>query len=641
MSLDNFPFRFHCLGQFEFWWWNSCNCSKEVLWALKYLIATIFCLLVNPAVVLAQDTEVITYYDKDLKQKKEAYYLKEATQLLQGPYVAYYIDGQIKEIGTFENNEPIGQWEYFFENGNLKMRGEIRDNMNYGPWQYYFENGNLSMEGSLFHGIRDGLWKYYYESGAVKTRGEFFAGKKEKIWNSFYEDGEIKSQIYYSNDRGEYKEFFNSGKLKASGLKLREKNEGAWEYYFENGALQARGGYISGVKQGLWEFYHPNGKVSAVGTYKEGLGEGEWTYYNERGMITSQGLERSGRKDGYWHLFYDDGSIKGRGLFNDGEGFYKEYYESGALKVSGLVNNGVNQGKWLYYYEDGILEGESRFVNGTGEYKGFYKDGTLKMEGTIENGIKTGIWSLYNHDGTIAGYYKTYYEDNKPVFRIIQEDANPPDTTRYSYEKPEYLFRKKKIRYFRPQVNEFRGIIIGSNPVSMATGSIPFSVEYYMQERLGYEIQYNIIRDPFFTSDANVRINEIYQRGYSLALRQKFYNEDGRLGMLYFGHEVRFSTIDHFANIIDSLSIINRSVIGADEKRFEYSLMIGYRFLKDAGGTGITIDAFLGVGLGYRDFNGDFPPEDGFAEIFRDLDQDQLSIPVRFGINIGFMLEAR
>ena len=166
----------------------------------------------------------------------------------------------------------------------------------------------------------------------------------------------------------------------------------------------------------------------------------------------------------------------------------------------------------------------------------------------------------------LRGYYKTYYEDNKPVFRVIEDKSTPLDTTKVAYEKPEYLFKKKRIRYFRPQVNEFRGIIIGINPVSMAFGSIPITFEYYFQERLGYELQYSIIRDPFFTSDNNVKINNVYDRGYSLAIRQKLYSPDRRWGMLYFGHEFRFSTVDYFSNIVDSLSIVNSSVIGASEK---------------------------------------------------------------------------
>jgi hypothetical protein len=182
---------------------------------------------------------------------------------------------------------------------------------------------------------------------------------------------------------------------------------------------------------------------------------------------------------------------------------------------------------------------------------------------------------------------------------------------------------------------------VATNPVSMAFGSIPFTMEYYFQERLGYELQYSIIRNPFFTSDDNVKINEVYDRGFSLALRQKFYNPDRRFGMFYFAQELRFSTIDHFANVIDSLNMVNGSVIGASEKRIEYSLLGGYRLVKDAGGTGITIDAFIGLGIGYRDFDREYPASEEFDQVFDDIDTDKLSIPFRFGVNIGYMLEAR
>ena len=45
--------------------------------------------------------------------------------------------------------------------------------------------------------------------------------------------------------------------------------------------------------------------------------------------------------------------------------------------------------------------------------------------------------------------------------------------------------------------------------------------------------------------------------------------------------------------------------------------MTGYRFIKDAGGTGITIDAFIGIGIGYRDFQRDYPPLEDFEKIFQ------------------------
>ena len=591
-------------------------------------------------ILFAQTKKVVTYYDDQLRSKKEVYYVLDAQpQVLDGSYIGFYSNGQTKEIGAFRNGEAVGVWEYFYENGQPKMSGSIEDNLNHGLWKYYFESGKISMEGSLIKGRQQDLWVYYYENGVSKSRGSYKAGKKVGLWNNYYENGNIKSQIYFEGIRGDYKEFYNSGPVKAEGIKIEDKIDSTWIYYYENGSVQAQGNYEDGVKTGPWKFFHPNGKLSAEGAYLNGLTEGEWIYYNDDGGISSRGVEKEGKKDGYWQLFYNGGALKGKGIFKYGAGEYKEYYESGAIKTVGLVENGINQGLWKYYYEDGILEGESNFVDGSGSYKGYYKDGSLKMEGIIENGAKTGIWKLYHNDGSLAGYYKTIYEDDKPVFRIMEEKDSVESPL--DYEKPEYLFKKQKIRYFRPQINEFKGIIIGTNPVAMIAGSIPFTVEYYLQERLGYELQYAIIRDPFFTSDANVELNKDYLRGYSIGLKQKFYSKDRKLGMPYFAQEFRFTTVDHFSNINDSLNIVNSSVVGASEKRYEYAITGGYRFMKDAGDTGITIDVFAGLGVGYRDFSKGYPELEIFENIFHDVKKSKLSVPVRFGVHIGYSFKGR
>ena len=140
-----------------------------------FLLFSVF-LLGVPQMVLSQESHIITYFDPDQTKIKEEYYIKSATQLLEGPYTAYYEDGQIKEQGSYLANNPVGTWEYFYENGNMKMTGEIRDNQNYGHWQYFYENSNPSMEGALYHGIKEGIWQYYYESGSLKSRGEYQQG---------------------------------------------------------------------------------------------------------------------------------------------------------------------------------------------------------------------------------------------------------------------------------------------------------------------------------------------------------------------------------------------------------------------------------------------------------------------------------
>jgi hypothetical protein len=300
----------------------------------------------------------------------------------------------------------------------------------------------------------------------------------------------------------------------------------------------------------------------------------------------------------------------------------------------------------MYYYEDGSLEGRADFVNGEGDYTGYYPDGNLKMKGKIKNGKNVGNWELYKEDGTVAGYYKPIYEEDRPVFKITDEEAQTPEAMG-DYMKPDYRYKKRYNRYFSPRINEYRGIIIATDPLAMIIGSLPVSMEYYFQERMGYEVQFNIIRDPFFKDGISVQAYDLYSRGFSTAFRQKFYHKEMGIGMLYFANELRYSNIKHQFNALDSLTMPMETVYteSATENLYEYSFIAGNRWMRLFGETwnvkskqsGITIDFFIGVGIGYRDFKKNYIDNPLNDEIFDDLRQSKFAISPRFGVNIGYV----
>ncbi|MCG8321399.1 MAG: membrane-binding protein [Cytophagales bacterium] len=602
-----------------------------IMWALL----TLCCLPTQ--VAYAQNIQLKNYYEGK-KALREIYYVKDTnTYVLDGEYIAYHANGKVKTRGSYRDNRSTGIWEYFFENGAIKMRGNLQPDGTTGQWEYYFENGQKSMEGVLIGGKRNDLWTFYYEQGGVKSKGLFSDGKRNGAWQYFNEDGTLKANASYKGDRGIYTEYYRSGATRAKGMNNEGKSDSLWVYFYENGHIKARGYYQNGLKNGPWEYFYENGKLSSKGTYKNGLSEGQWTYFHENGKISSEGMEKSGVKDGFWKLYHKSGVFKGESTFVQGDGPYKEYYEGGNLKISGYIKNEKNHGKWLYYYEDGKLEGESDFKDGVGQFRGYYKDGQLRMEGTIKDGVNVGVWKLYKRNGDLAGYYTTVYDDKGVVeYTPVEKEVVLSQEESGYYEIPEFLFKNKKLKYFQPRINEFKGIIIATNPVAMLVGSVPFSIEYYMQERLGYELLFNYIRDPFFTDDSNVEFGELYKRGFAVRFRQKFYQEDQKLGMLYFGHELSFSSLNHSANINDPGLPNGSFSIDAKENRYEYSVIVGNRMMKFAGKPGLTLDIFAGIGLGYRDYWEKFPPEDSFKEIFSDVRKPRLSIPVRLGINLGY-----
>lgn len=604
--------------------------SKSVI---KWLVSTFICLSALNAG--GQNIQLKNYYEGQ-KTLREVYFVKDTNgYVLDGVYLSYHANGKIKTQGSYRNNLAVGQWEYFFENGAIKMKGDLAQDGKSGFWEYYFENGQKSMEGQLNGGRRNGNWAFYFESGGIKSKGNFENGKRIGTWKYYHEDGVLKADARYVNDEGIYSEYYRSGVIKAQGLNKYGKSSGLWQYFYPNKKLKAKGHYQNGLKEGNWKYYYD--KLASQGSYKKGLSDGKWTYYHDSGIISSEGVEKEGVKDGYWKLYHKSGVFKGESTFILGEGPYKEYYPGGNLKISGYIKNDKNQGKWSYFYEDGSLEGECVFKDGEGKFRGYYKNKKLRMEGSIKDGVNVGVWKLYKNNGELAGYYTTVY-NSEGVAEYASADSEQADSEQQDghYEIPEFLFKNNKSRYFLAKVNEFKGIIIATNPVGMAIGSVPFSIEYYMQERLGYELMFNYIRNPFFVSDDRVNFDELYKRGLAVRFKQKFYQQDQKLGMLYFGHEISISSVTHFSNINDPTLPNGSFTIDAKENKYEYAVILGNRMMKYAGKPGLTMDTWVGVGIGFRDYSEKFPSESAFREIFKDVRKPKFSIPLRLGINIGY-----
>ncbi len=572
--------------------------------------------------------ERYSYHDDENKKIKEIYHVRDTfSNVLEGAYLSYYINGNIESRGLFSNNETVGEWEFYYETGKLRMVGNLKTGSNDGYWKYYFENGEKSMEGEISGKKRRGEWKIYYESGELKEQGNFEDNKREGSWTGYYEDGNKKSETHYAYGKGKITEYYAMGEKKAKGSKSGAKSVGHWQYYFKSGKLQAEGEYQNGKRTGPWVYYHENGQVAAKGDFLNGAAQGEWLYYHDNGQISSKGEFVRGKKSGYWGIFNDDGSLKGETEYKNGNGVYTEYYPDKSVKIRGTIAGGKNHGVWRYYYEDNKLEGVCDFVDGRGEYFGYYPDGTLQTKGIIDNGQKVGKWELYRDNGTLSGYYRPIYNEQK----IIADEAPQPRVVR-EYGVGEYRFKRKKFNYFDAKINEFQGVIVQTNPFLSFLGRVPFGVEFYLQERLGHEVEFEGIRDPFYTPDEDVALDEVFDRGYSLAIKQKFYNPDNRYGLWYFGHEIRFTNISHYANVSPASPPEDIMRASASERKIEYSVILGYRLMQSTTNRGFTVDSFISLGTGYRDFSID----QGFDNVFEDLDQDTITLAFNFGLNIGY-----
>jgi len=592
---------------------------------------------------LAQMRQVVTYYDQARTQVREKYAISNTKPpVLQGAYERFYANGRLQAKGMYRQGLPEGQWEYFYENGRPKMAGQLHRNKKNGFWKYYFENGQPQMEGSLRDDRRTGHWKYYYESGNPKSEGDFADDQKNGSWLYFYEDGRKKAEGSFIHDKGWYREYYTSGKMRMEGLLVKGKSDSTWRYYHENGKLKATGTEKNGIRENSWRFYDENEMLLQEGDYKNGIPEGKWRFYHPNGKIAVEGQKTAGKEDGIWNLFYTSGAARGMLNYNRPDGNYEEYYENGKLKARGTIQNDLHEGIWQYFYEDdGTQEGRCEFVAGKGLYKGIYKDGKPRMEGRLENDRRVGRWTLYQPDGSIAGYYEAFYDQQLPTSARSDSTVTADTLNRSTmpYKKPSLRLPKRRNWHFVTKPNEYRAFIVGLNPIALfwrRNPSLPLSVEYYMHERLGYEVTATIYRQPFFTSNAAITLNENYSRGFSLGLKQKFYQADGDWGMFYVAHEIRFTGINHQANILDLN--LSRLTIRATETRYEYSFMAGTRILDDPSRKTrkLTLDAFAGADIAYRHYSPQWSNRPEWDAIFSEVPKRNFLLTLRLGVMLGY-----
>jgi len=581
-------------------------------------LLVVWVLVVLATETLGQGVTRQTWHDAEKKNLKEVFVVKDTLRNVRhGRYTSYFVNGNIESKGFFTNNETTGLWEFFYESGNLKMRGALRHNTNFGHWEYFYESGHKSMEGTVNGRNREGDWVMYYENGSVKEAGSYKMNQRTGIWKSFYEDGVLKSETEYTDDYGRCTEYYHSGNVSGEGPKSGTKQVGHWRYFAEtDGTLQSEGDYENGKKQGLWITYYPSGRIASQGTYADGEPQGTWEYYFEDGSLSASGEYIGGQKNGYWSSLSKEGKKISEVTYTNGQGEYREFYPNGKLKATGMIRDSRRDGLWKFYYDDGKKEGECQYENGKGVYRGYYPNGALQTKGELNDDLRVGTWEIYEPDGTLTGYYKPFYDQKKLAAEIVSMSQRKTSTA-----------KANRFTYFDERTNEFRGVIIGGNPMFMFAGRFPLAVEFYSQERLGHEFEFVGIRDPFFSADRDIAPNKLFERGYTMAIRQKFYNPI-KAGMWYFGHEIRFANIGHFINQEVSGTIVTFS---SSEQRIQYGIVLGYRVMQRNNAGGFTLDIFISGDIGYRNF--DNPP--GSELYFNEVNQKSLARTLTFGLNFG------
>lgn len=140
----------------------------------------------------------------------------------------YHPNGQKKDEGNWDGQDPVGDHYSWYENGNIKdeamgfdgpiqtttswyENGQIESIKSYstqqhfeeiGLWTKWYQNGNKKSEGSYNgEGGREGLWQFWHKNGQLACSGIHKGWEWNGIWIFRDNDGKkVHERIYLKSE---------------------------------------------------------------------------------------------------------------------------------------------------------------------------------------------------------------------------------------------------------------------------------------------------------------------------------------------------------------------------------------------------------------------------------------------------------
>lgn len=389
---------------------------------------------------------------RQLQIQSKEFEFYQSNLIKNGVYKSFLLLNKIREEGTFKNDKKNGLWTTYSEYGYVSSKGNYIDDQKNGEWITYINN-QITSKGKYSNNKKQGEWQYYFDSGELQQQVTFESDLKSGYWKSFYKNGKVETsgsyktilpsdksnsekkigEWVYNNSAGfllkkenynQLGELLSKVEYQYNGNTLIEQitynanslKNGDYKSYYENGKLKSEGKYSNNLQAGVWNYYYQNGKIKGTGNYINGDGsdlgdtgipknnrEGNWKFYNESGTLSSSSDWKNNTCIGL--ISYYANGIKQeeikvvKQMKKLVEGPLKDSY----LEISDQLMNQYLITRWNenaiktieFHRIDNISDGKLH-----GPYREFDSNGKLNKEFTYFFGVKNGEFKIYN-DGLI------------------------------------------------------------------------------------------------------------------------------------------------------------------------------------------------------------------------------------------------
>lgn len=306
-----------------------------------------------------------------------------------------------------------GKWKYFYDNGCLKMEAEYKNNIKNGYFKYYDSSGHFQKIEKWENDILIDNAKEtkqlerkvaYHPNGKIKTVAYFFKGILDGVRTEYSLDGKIEKCYLYQNGiltgegivdddgkkQGQWKEFYLTGELRASGRYKNSRPIGDWRYFYEDGKIEISGSYTAGgQKDGQWLWYYPDGQILEEENYIDGMLDGFSYSLSQNGDTLFCGNYSGDLETGKW--YYSNDSVLTVGEYFEGmrNGTWKTFYPNGKIMKSADYVNDKLDGKLLLFWENGVKKADYTYSNGLLNGSAYQYDQTGNV--LFVSGFKMGV----------------------------------------------------------------------------------------------------------------------------------------------------------------------------------------------------------------------------------------------------------
>ena len=257
--------------------------------------------------------ESLEYYENgDIIEERQKVNFELEKEINNDGTITYGIIADNKKQGTFRRYDSTGSLiDCINYKNDIKLSNGIVDSLNLkqGEWKYYYENGEIKAVGSFNNDLLIGKWIYYHLNKELQQIGEYENGKPIVVWKWYYKNKQLHriETFVKGKEEGEIIEYDSLGIVITKGIYINGIKDGSW-YYFINDFIE-EGYYIDGEKQGEWITKYMNGNTSFKGKYINGIPDEKHIYYHQNGKVKLSGKYSNGQKEGEWKKFNENGEL--------------------------------------------------------------------------------------------------------------------------------------------------------------------------------------------------------------------------------------------------------------------------------------------------------------------------------------------